>query len=244
MNSNCLEGVRCPKCKVEGPFNIVAEVTVKVFDEGVAEVSGDTDWGDESTIICLGCQHFANVKNFRMAHWPIDKDHPIQQGEWLYFADPDDKEVSGWWEVVSVPDFPVDEDGHSLIDDAYEDLVVSLRNEAGSELEAYPVELSRLSPSVQPQGVQQAATRTLTAFCHQKNGHGTLWIQTIEVLKRDILEEELAHAEAQACRACAVDWYGEGADEDPTMVDGIVCIGLIEGVSNVLHWDDSHMPEG
>jgi hypothetical protein len=84
---------------------------------------------------------------------PISLDHPIQCGETLYFLDPDNSDgkggASGWYEVVDAP-LVIEDDSvtDDLTDDDYNDSVISLRNEAGSELEAYPSELSRRAPSI------------------------------------------------------------------------------------------------
>lgn len=156
MNSNCLAGIRCPKCKAEGPFNIVVEVSAKMFDSGIEDMSGDTDWGDESPINCPGCHHAAKVRDFRMEHWPIDIDHPILCGESLYFLDPvhiqGEIGSSGWYEVVDAPLVLEDPESDMPFDEDYGDSVICLVNDAGSELEAFARELFRQAPqtSVMP----------------------------------------------------------------------------------------------
>ena len=82
---------------------------------------------------------------------PISLDHPVQCGERLFFLDPvyaDGEDGStGWYEVVDAPLIVEDASGtDDLTNDDYNDSVISLRNDAGSQLEAYPSELSRQAP--------------------------------------------------------------------------------------------------
>ena len=67
MNTNMLEGMKCPKCGSEGPFRIVIEATALIFDEGV-----DTDevewvsWHKHSGCQCanLDCEFMSTAENF------------------------------------------------------------------------------------------------------------------------------------------------------------------------------------
>lgn len=62
-NTNCLKGIRCPKCGNESSFHISTFVTAIVTDEG-ATAEGDMEWDDESPILCPDCEHFGTVKQF------------------------------------------------------------------------------------------------------------------------------------------------------------------------------------
>jgi len=64
-NTNCLEGIACPKCESEGPFNISVSTMICVHDDGTDNEYGDLDWGDDSEIICNDCGHRGIVKEFR-----------------------------------------------------------------------------------------------------------------------------------------------------------------------------------
>ena len=64
MNSNCLEGIRCPECGSEEPFNISAQAVFRVCDDGT-ESYGDVEWDDNSAIMCLECWHRGKVKAFK-----------------------------------------------------------------------------------------------------------------------------------------------------------------------------------
>lgn len=85
------------------------------------------------------------------------------------------------------------------------------------------------------------ATRSYTAFCHDSNGIGTIWIATVEVPIQDHREDEQQEAAYQARCECAKDW-GRHIDESPREdISKIVCMGLIEGDVSVAMWDDTHL---
>lgn len=65
-NENCLDGMRCPKCKSEGPFRIVSICWVEVHDSGV-EDSYEHEWEDLSPCICAehGCLYSGKVEDFK-----------------------------------------------------------------------------------------------------------------------------------------------------------------------------------
>lgn len=62
-NENCLEGMRCPKCKSIEPFNIRVTCTSKVYDNGTEE-EYDFEWGPSSKCACDNCGHAGKVKDF------------------------------------------------------------------------------------------------------------------------------------------------------------------------------------
>ena len=64
-NSNCLEGLRCPECGSEEPLKIEVKVMATVYDSGVDETSGDTEWNETSYCECGECTYHGIVKNFR-----------------------------------------------------------------------------------------------------------------------------------------------------------------------------------
>jgi hypothetical protein len=65
-NTNCLVGMRCPKCKEDGPFYIEVIMFVLMHDDGDDSHDGDQDWGAESQCSCWHCKHAARVVDFRM----------------------------------------------------------------------------------------------------------------------------------------------------------------------------------
>jgi len=67
-NTNCLEGMRCPRCGSYEPFRIVVSMTVLMYDAGSEDdpMGGDQDWGDASYCACGACGTSGNVKGFQI----------------------------------------------------------------------------------------------------------------------------------------------------------------------------------
>ena len=63
-NTNCLEGIRCPKCGQEERLKITASITCVVTDEG-SEPVGDHEWDGESNTHCPACDFAGVLKDFR-----------------------------------------------------------------------------------------------------------------------------------------------------------------------------------
>lgn len=63
-NSNCLEGMACPICGSEGPFEIAIDTVYLVDDEGTQEQLGDSTWDNDSYCGCRECSHSAKVSDF------------------------------------------------------------------------------------------------------------------------------------------------------------------------------------
>lgn len=64
-NSNCLEGLRCPKCKQEDALKIEARVIVYVTDEGTeATDDGHYDWDHDSFCHCPECDFDGKLSDF------------------------------------------------------------------------------------------------------------------------------------------------------------------------------------
>lgn len=90
----------------------------------------------------------------------------------------------------------------------------------------------------------EVKTRTYTAFCHDSNGTGTIWIATVEVPIQDYREDEQQEAAYQARCECASDWgrYFDASDGSPREdISEIVCMGLAEGDVTIAMWDDTHL---
>ena len=62
-NSENLEGVQCPDCKSEGPFNIAASAWFSVHDDGTAE-HWDVEWDDNSMCQC-SCGKNGPLRDFK-----------------------------------------------------------------------------------------------------------------------------------------------------------------------------------
>ncbi len=66
-NTNCLAGMRCPKCGSYGPFDIVVTTLVRMHDDGSEPLHNDEEWGNESPAICDDpeCDFTGTVADFR-----------------------------------------------------------------------------------------------------------------------------------------------------------------------------------
>jgi hypothetical protein len=63
LNSNCLDGMRCPKCGSLEPFIIGANCAVKMYDDGSDEYI-DPEWEDDSYCSCCRCDFTGEVYDF------------------------------------------------------------------------------------------------------------------------------------------------------------------------------------
>lgn len=72
-NTNCLEGLACPKCGSEGPFYIMAMALFMVYDSGTEDYQ-DVDWDDESYCRCHGCGFAGTVLNFDKEERELQQD--------------------------------------------------------------------------------------------------------------------------------------------------------------------------
>jgi hypothetical protein len=69
-NTNCLQGIKCPRCGYEDRFLISATITADVTDDGseIAKNRGDFEWDDRSRIECHGCGTTGTVGEFSLEH--------------------------------------------------------------------------------------------------------------------------------------------------------------------------------
>ena len=70
-NTNCLEGIRCPKCGQEDRFFIMGCAQFEVTDDG-SDAVGDHEWDDSSATRCVQCGFDGELKDFRVL--PPDPD--------------------------------------------------------------------------------------------------------------------------------------------------------------------------
>lgn len=66
MNSNVLEGMACPSCGSDGPFQIRFTALGSFSDDG-GPLDGveEVDWDNQSTCSCCECTHHGRVVDFR-----------------------------------------------------------------------------------------------------------------------------------------------------------------------------------
>ena len=62
-NTNCLAGIKCPKCSSEGPFRIACLVTCVVHDDGVDSYESP-EWYDDDSCSCMACSFAGDVATF------------------------------------------------------------------------------------------------------------------------------------------------------------------------------------
>lgn len=65
-NTNCLEGIRCPKCLHEDGFKISGWCVFDVTDE-CSSADGDHEWDSESNCTCNECEYSADFSRFYVA---------------------------------------------------------------------------------------------------------------------------------------------------------------------------------
>jgi len=70
MNTNCLEGFRCPQCGQTEKLAVLARMWVALTDDGTdpyddaVDNMGGTEWDDDSPAECPNCGHAAKVLTF------------------------------------------------------------------------------------------------------------------------------------------------------------------------------------
>jgi len=78
-NTNCLEGVKCPKCGQEDLFKIGASVIVEVSDGGTEDQGGDYEWNEAAFCQCCECDHTGKLADFTTENW--DRKKPKKKAE-------------------------------------------------------------------------------------------------------------------------------------------------------------------
>jgi hypothetical protein len=68
-NTNCLEGVKCPKCGQEDLFKIGASVIVDVSDDGTEDQGGDYESDQAAFCQCCECDHAGQLADFTIENW-------------------------------------------------------------------------------------------------------------------------------------------------------------------------------
>lgn len=67
-NTNCLAGIKCPKCGSDEQFRIEAKAMFNVTDDGTEHASdGAVEWDDGNYCECYACSHYGTVKDFKVA---------------------------------------------------------------------------------------------------------------------------------------------------------------------------------
>ena len=64
MNTNCLEGWKCPKCGQEDEFRVTAVTTVRLIDNGIDDEEGGFEYNEDSPARCPECGVTSTVGYF------------------------------------------------------------------------------------------------------------------------------------------------------------------------------------
>lgn len=67
-NSNCLDGMQCPRCSSLEPFAIGITTTLRFYDLGSDDQLGDNEWDQSSHCECCTCSFAATVGDFTIPH--------------------------------------------------------------------------------------------------------------------------------------------------------------------------------
>jgi len=63
-NTNVLEGIKCPDCGSEGPFDITASALFENVADGGFTNFSNVEWANNDLITCKECRHSGTVGEF------------------------------------------------------------------------------------------------------------------------------------------------------------------------------------
>ncbi|NOG70464.1 hypothetical protein [Roseicella sp. DB1501] len=86
VNTNCLEGMACPKCKSLGPFVIQVSTRMLIEDEGSTGEHDDLEWTDKSSCRCKACDHEGVLLDFKVEE-TFDPDISLVSALWRFIED-------------------------------------------------------------------------------------------------------------------------------------------------------------
>jgi len=75
-NTNCLEGMKCPKCGQENSLKIEATCIFTVTDDGTEDEGNGHEWGDTNYCECPDCEHHGTVADFTIEEWGKRRNWP------------------------------------------------------------------------------------------------------------------------------------------------------------------------
>ena len=75
MNTNCLDGMRCPKCQHLEPFSISVHLMVDMWDDGSEGPSSDMEWDGDSTCMCVACRFTGKVYDFQIVNQKKEREN-------------------------------------------------------------------------------------------------------------------------------------------------------------------------
>jgi Zn ribbon nucleic-acid-binding protein len=72
-NTNCLKGMKCPKCGQEDSLEIEATCIFTVTDDGTEDEGHGHDWEETNYCECPDCGHHGSVADFTIEEWGREK---------------------------------------------------------------------------------------------------------------------------------------------------------------------------
>jgi Zn ribbon nucleic-acid-binding protein len=84
-NTNCLEGMKCPKCGQDDSLKIEATCIFTVTDDGTEDEGNGHEWGDTNYCECPDCGHHGTVADFTIEEWSKEKEAVVptpERGSW------------------------------------------------------------------------------------------------------------------------------------------------------------------
>ena len=73
-NTNCLRGMKCPKCGQEDSLEIEATCIFTVTDDGTEDGGYWVDWEDTNYCECPDCGHSGAVADFTIEKWDREQE--------------------------------------------------------------------------------------------------------------------------------------------------------------------------
>lgn len=64
-NTNCLEGLKCPKCGYDESIHVLSSVWVTVFDDGTEYHDCGPEYDDDSWADCPECNYHGKLVDWR-----------------------------------------------------------------------------------------------------------------------------------------------------------------------------------
>ncbi len=87
QNSNCLQGMACPKCGSLQPFVIEANKQFLVYDTGTEDMCSDTHWNKKSYCRCQECDFDGKVQDFQITNQGAKRTIKLAGGSMAQFVE-------------------------------------------------------------------------------------------------------------------------------------------------------------
>lgn len=88
INTNCLQGMKCPKCASPGPFSLSTMCTMTWSDDGTEDDGGNMDFNPEGMGQCHECDYVGDLKEF-----DAEKRYVERGGSVCMYCDAEDEDL-------------------------------------------------------------------------------------------------------------------------------------------------------